>query len=139
VTSNRPAWDDEHARKMIGARVLIGMTYSAIDSYRQEQVIGTIASVSASHGITVLLHGIREGEEFWLPPELAAFCAAPAGTYRLVTTEEVIKDPDLTTLWEAAENSITKELVWVATYERHGAVPVAWRTRTGDRQASANY
>jgi hypothetical protein len=39
------------------------------------------------------------GKELKLPPDLRAFCRAPAGQYRFRSSGEVVADPDLQTAW----------------------------------------
>lgn len=59
---------------------------------------GEVEAVTDS-GVMVRLAGAREGEEFWLPPQLEAFEPVPPGDYRLRSTGETVHDPDFTTTW----------------------------------------
>lgn len=102
-TEYRPAWDEERAQELIGARVLIGLTHVGQQRTWQEQMFGTIASANASRGFEVKLEGKREGETFWIPPSLDAFQPAPRGEYRLKSTQEIVVDPDYTSTWTVNE------------------------------------
>jgi hypothetical protein len=99
VSSERPEWDEDRALAMIGARVLIGLTYSGPKRDRPEQMFGIIASVDAERGFEIRLQGTRAGEICWLPPHLDAFKPALPGEYRLRSSQEVVVDPDFTTAW----------------------------------------
>lgn len=96
---NQPAWDDALAATMIGATVLVGMTYEEPAGVRQEQFVGTVMNASLEEGIVLRLEGARAGEVFTLPPDLRGFAPAPPGSYRLKQTGEVVLDPDFTSTW----------------------------------------
>lgn len=95
----RPAWSDQDAAKLVGARILVGLTYLESTGPRQEQFFGVVRSADSAKGFEVVLEGSREGETYWLPPDLRSFCPAPAGEYRLRSTGEVVIDPDYTSTW----------------------------------------
>ncbi|MNH48609.1 hypothetical protein D3C73_01590 [compost metagenome] len=88
-------------RDWIGAVVVVGLTYvdAGGELLRQEQLHGLIISVDPTNGIELDLSGKRMGERYWLPPELGAFEAARPGEYRLRSTGEVVRDPDLLSNW----------------------------------------
>jgi hypothetical protein len=93
-------WDEEFAANLLGARVLIGLTYLRKngDFHSQVQMHGEITSVDPS-GVTIALAGVHEGETYVLPPDLTSFVVANPGVYTLRSTGEVIEDPDYTTSW----------------------------------------
>jgi hypothetical protein len=95
----RPQWDQEKADRLIGAVVLVGMTYSEPGGPRLEQFFGTVISAVENIGIMLRLDGSRSGETFNLPPDVTAFFPAKPGIYRLRSTSEEIKDPDYTATW----------------------------------------
>ena len=99
MASQSGTWDFERARSMLGARVLIGVTYVQPDGERVEQMFGTIVSVDSDRGFEIRLEGARAGQIYWLPPHIDAFHAASPGEYRLSSTGEVVTDPDYTTVW----------------------------------------
>lgn len=92
-------WDEDEARSMIGAVVLVGLTHVGRDEERHEQMYGTIISADAHNGFEIRLRGSREGEVIWLPPHMPAFVPALEGEYRLHPSLEIVADPDFTTLW----------------------------------------
>ena len=96
-------WDDEHARSLVGKRVLVGLTYRDHDGAVVEtvQYHGTIVDVNAQDGVAVSPVGLDE--LFWLPPDLRAFEKAPRGAYRLRSTGEVVLHPDLLCSWTVRE------------------------------------
>ena len=95
---DRQPWDEERAQVLVGALVLVGMTYAA-DEDRLEQVFGIITSAQADRGFELMLQGSREGEVFRLPPDIEAFHPAPPGVHRLKTTQEIVENPDFTATW----------------------------------------
>jgi hypothetical protein len=96
----RPPFDLNAARAMIGKRLLIGLTVRAHDEslIERQQMHGRIFAVD-HRGIGVQLTGARDGETYWLPPDMRSFQIAPKGEYRLRETGEVVRDPDLMTTW----------------------------------------
>ena len=90
--------DEASARRYIGKRVLIGMTYLDHDEtlIAQEQFHGVIVSID-DYGIVVKLH--NSNEEFNLPPVLSALEKASKGEYRLYSTNEIVLDPDFLVRW----------------------------------------
>lgn len=97
----RPAWDADRAASLVGKYVLIGMTWVDADGklVRQDQFHGRITVVDESNGVGIALEGARDGETYWLPPDLRPYRPAPPGEYRLRGTGEVLRDPDLLTTW----------------------------------------
>ena len=95
-----PAASATDADDLWGSTVLIGVTYYSAggEFSHQTQMYGVVEQVDPE-GVLIRLQGPRDGEEFWLPPDLEAFQAAPPGDYRLRSTGEVLTDPDFTTTW----------------------------------------
>lgn len=84
----------------IGCTVVVGLTYLDPDKTpgRQEQFYGVI-TYAGPEGLELTLSGSREGESYWLPPQVEAFEPARPGVYRLRSTGEELVDPDYTTTW----------------------------------------
>jgi hypothetical protein len=97
---DRPAWEHARAEKLVGATVLVGLTFNEPAGQRLEQFYGTVMSADPEEGITLRLDGSRSGEIYTLPPDLRAFFLARPGSYRLRETGEVVIDPDYTTTWD---------------------------------------
>jgi hypothetical protein len=95
----RPPFDEHMAGRLIGAHVIVGLTYEDADGEveRREQLHGEVVRVDMSAGVAIELSG--SGEIYWLPPDLRGWRLAPAGEYRLKCTGEVVIDPDYTTTW----------------------------------------
>ena len=95
--SEPPPFWDEKARRLIGGRVLVGVTYvdHAGALLEQSQFHGVIEAADRD-GITVRRD---DGETKWLPPDLRAFERADPGEYRLRATGEVVVDPDWLSAW----------------------------------------
>ncbi len=86
-----------------GAIVLIRIAEADPDGtvLRHHEVWGLIESVCPCCGITVEVHGEgRRRGTYVLPPVLQALTPAAPGRYRLVSTGEVIVDPDFVTSWK---------------------------------------
>jgi len=100
MTEDRPPWDQDAADRLIGAVVVVGMTYNEPSGgERVDQFFGTVVSAVAYYGFTLRLGGSRVGETFRLPPDPGAFVPADPGRYRLKTTGDFVDDPDYTTTW----------------------------------------
>src|SRR4249919_1321777 len=97
---DRPEWEPASAEKLMGATVLVGLTYNEPSGQRLEQFYGTVMSAEPEEGVTLRLEGSRSGEFYTLPPDLRAFFPARPGTYRLRGTSEKVVDPDYTTTWD---------------------------------------
>ncbi|WP_395676964.1 hypothetical protein [Inquilinus sp.] len=94
-------WDADLARQLIDKVIIVGMTRTDPRDtvIRQEQFFGRVVAVDDRRGITLALEGSREGETYVLPPDTRSFVPAPAGSYRLRATGEVVIDPDFTATW----------------------------------------
>jgi hypothetical protein len=95
----RPVWDRAFATRLLGATVLVGITYNEPGGERLEQFFGTVMSADPSEGIILRLEGSRSGETYALPPDLGSFFPARPGSYRLRETGDEVVDPDYTTTW----------------------------------------
>ena len=89
---------DERDRieKLIGKRVLVGITYVDQQPIERRQLHGRIVRIDATEGIVLAL---PNGEEYKLPPDLDALRSAEPGEYELSETGEVVVDPDYTSIW----------------------------------------
>jgi len=99
-------WDQEEADWLIGKYVLIGVTYLASDGVTvtsQGQYHGRITSADQSDGFAIECEGVRAGKTMRLPPDLGAFRLAGPGEYKLRSTGEVVKDPDVLATWSIVE------------------------------------
>ena len=87
---------------LVGKTVLIGYTRVDHDDELIERTekVGRIVSVDPVEGIKV---DVGEAELFTLPPNPDDFHDARPGVYRLRSTGEEVKDPDLTTVWTIKE------------------------------------
>ena len=95
----KPAWDEDKAALLIGAKVLIGVTRIHPHGHEQEQMFGLVRPVDAKDGVSVALGGSRLGQTQWLPPVLDAFKPAAPGDYLLHATGEAVRDPDYLVTW----------------------------------------
>jgi hypothetical protein len=100
-----PNYFQERAKKIIGKRVVIGISYYDHEGVFIElkQMHGTIVRANTRNGVAVELEGIRKGEIFWLPPDLKAFKKAKRRIYKARSTAEVIEYPDLISTWKVAK------------------------------------
>lgn len=94
-----PEWNEDDAQRIVGARVLIGITRLLPDGATQEQMHGLITSADRAKGFSVTLAGARDGETYWLPPDLRNFSSAAPGEYRLRSTGETVVNPDFISTW----------------------------------------
>jgi hypothetical protein len=94
---DRPPFDVSMARKLVGKRVLIGLTVmdqgGEVDHHEQKH---GVVERAAENGVAVRL---SDGELYWMPPDLGPWKAAAAGEYRLRSTGEVLVDPDYIATW----------------------------------------
>jgi hypothetical protein len=95
-------WDEALASKLIGKHVIAGFVYLASDGISIEkrmQVHGVILDADPETGFTLSLKGKRLGETMMLPASTSGFVEASHGRYRLKGTDELVYDPDYTSLW----------------------------------------
>ncbi len=104
------AYDEEYIREMIklrgedfiGKKIIIGVKkqVSLEDGTNkleeQSQIYGEVMRVSFSEGVVIKL---KDGSEFKLPPDVTMLQAARPAEYTLQSTQEVITNPDLITMW----------------------------------------
>jgi hypothetical protein len=103
-----PSWDQDEADWLIGKCVLVGVTYLASDGVTvssQGQYHGKIVSADQEKGFAIECEGAWAGRTMGLPPVLSAFRPADPGEYKLRSTGEVVKDPDLLATWSIVEAS----------------------------------
>ena len=101
-TKGPPAWDQEEADWLVGKYVLVGVTYLESDGETvksQGQYHGRIVSADRTAGIAIECEGKWAGKTMCLPPILEAFHPADPGDYRLRSTGEVVKDPEILATW----------------------------------------
>lgn len=94
-----PTWDEAKAEKLLGAIVLVGITYVAPDRIqkKQFQCHGVVTQTLENRGIEIECHGQRwNKQKIWLPPDLKFFSPAAPGVYRLRETGEELVDPHFT-------------------------------------------
>jgi hypothetical protein len=97
-----PTWDGEFAAGLVGKYVIAGFIYLEPDGRtvrERAQAHGVITEVAAATGFVLSLRGKRLGETLTLPPNTRAFAKASPGRYRLKSADEVVYDPDYTSLW----------------------------------------
>jgi len=98
----RPPWDQEDADWIVGKTVLVGLTYLAPDGETvtsHVQYHGRIISADRENGIAIERGGVWAGKTMTLPPMTQVFHPADRGEYRLRSTGEVVKDPDIVATW----------------------------------------
>jgi hypothetical protein len=90
-------FDAERAASLVGKSVLVGLTYADAEgnTVNQVQLFGHVTSFDE----TIATLKLDSGEDFTLPPAVEAFEDAAPGEYRLLSTGEVIVDPDLISTW----------------------------------------
>jgi hypothetical protein len=102
-----PPWDQDEGDGLVGQMLLAGFTYLAADGKTvtsQVQFWGRIVSATPK-GVAVVCEGkVWSGQTVNLPPHLSMFLAARPGEYRLRSTGETVKDPDLTTSWTITQS-----------------------------------
>jgi hypothetical protein len=105
---SKPLWNQAEGDLLVGQYVLVGITYVASadkTATTHVQFHGKITKVD-ENGIAVTCEGKTWcGQIATLPPDLKAFRKANPGEYRLLSTGEVLKDPDLLTTWTINEPS----------------------------------
>ena len=89
---HEPDIDPEFARDLIGATLLVGVSYYRGEMLdRQEQFFGTVLGCSFEEGITLRLD---DGGTMDFPPVTNWVQPAPPGEYRLRATGRVVVNPD---------------------------------------------
>jgi hypothetical protein len=94
-----PVLNPALAEYYTGKHILVGITYEEADGSVTEQIQfdGHIARINEIEGIVIFRRDTSS--EYALPPDLNSLRPAPPGEYRLRSTGQVVKDPDLLTAW----------------------------------------
>ena len=101
-----PDWDEKRAAWLIGKVALVGMTRLAADGktvVAKQQFHGVIEAADHATGIRIACRGGSDVETMMLPPTTTPFLNAKPGNYRLKSSGETIKDPDVTVSWTITE------------------------------------
>lgn len=104
-------WDIALAMQLPGKIVLVGLTYfeaGAEEPFEQQQLFGRVVHADEHGGILLSLQGLRDGEQYNLPPDTRSFREAPPGEYRLRSTGEVVVDPDFTVTFSIRKQANTQ-------------------------------
>ena len=96
------SYDSDLAQKLVGKKILVGITYLDPDGNldSQQQLHGMVDSVSETDGIHIVLEGVHEGKEWNMPPNTSSIVEANPGIYKLNVTNEEVADPDYICTWE---------------------------------------
>jgi len=88
---------------LLGKTILVGITYYTKDNefIGQKQYWGTVIEANDRQ----IRFRQKNGDVFWLPPDLSSTKLAPKGEYRLHSTGEIVVDPDFTSVWIANRDS----------------------------------
>lgn len=94
-------WDPAFAQEMIGATILIEVSYMKADGDldHRAQFFGEVIAAEPERGFLVRLGGTRQSEHCWVPPVKEGIRRADPGVYRLRRTGEEVVDPDYVTSW----------------------------------------
>ena len=86
---------------LVGKYALVGITYRDMRGtmLNQEQLHGRITQADPTRGLTLQLEGVNAGKTYALPPDLRSLRVADPGEYRLRSTGEVVRDPDVLVTW----------------------------------------
>jgi hypothetical protein len=104
--SDGPGWDEARAQWLVGKVALVGMTRLAADGttvVAKQQFHGVIEAADLATGIRIACRGVGDLETVMLPPTTVPFLDAKPGEYRLRSTGEVIRNPDVTVSWTITE------------------------------------
>jgi len=69
----------------------------------KQQYHGVIEACDPATGIRIACKGVSAIENLMLPPTTTPFLDAKPGEYRLRSTGEVIRNPDVTVSWTVTE------------------------------------
>jgi hypothetical protein len=99
VAALEGAWDNSLAEDLIGATLLVGLTYLNHDgSLRsRRQFFGRVRTCTLEKGIVV--EDEETGEILNLPPLQEAIEHAGPGRYQMRESDRVVDDPDFTALF----------------------------------------
>jgi hypothetical protein len=99
-------WDQDEADWLVGQYALVGITWVAADGETvktQGQYHGRIVAADKSDGFKIECEGACAGQTMSLPPDTNVFSPADPGEYKLRSTGEVVKDPDVLASWTIIE------------------------------------
>ena len=82
---------------LVEKNILIGLTYYTADNelIEQKQYYGTVIESNENR----ILVKLNDEEIFGLPPDLSSTRIAPPGEYHLLSTGEIVVNPDYLTTW----------------------------------------
>jgi hypothetical protein len=106
-----PEWDEARAAWLVGKVALVGMTRFASDGQTvlaKQQYHGVIEACDREIGIRIACKGVGQIENVMLPPITTPFLDAKPGEYRLRSTGEIIRNPDVTVSWTITEPRATE-------------------------------
>jgi hypothetical protein len=91
-------WDAELAEDLIGASLLLGLTYLDNEGRvtQRRQIFGKILSCDPDAGIEIALRGSQE--IFVMAPVLEAIEPGDPGIYQMADSDDVVTDPDFIAL-----------------------------------------
>ena len=83
--------------ELLGKTLLVGITDYDADgnAIGQTQFLGRVIGIT-TRGIQLEL---ADGSVYWLPPDTQSTRPAPAGSYRLRSTGEIVENPDFLSTW----------------------------------------
>lgn len=86
-------------KSIIGKKILVGITYmdKKGNVIKMAQYVGKIIEADESKGIVIEEYNSKE--ILAVPPQLSAIKVAEPGEYKLKSTGEIVKNPDLLTTW----------------------------------------
>lgn len=92
------SFDPETARAYLGKTFLLGLSFADETGavVEKRQFYGKAVRVTAAEGVVVRLDG--EDEEYSLPKNVKIL-PAPKGEYVLLSSAEVVTDPDFLAAW----------------------------------------
>jgi hypothetical protein len=96
--SSAPLLKPDVVNKILGKRLLVGLTYlrKSGDLIEQKQMHGIVERINQEEGIVIRL---PDGAQFRLPPDLRGIEEATPGVYRLRSTGEEVQNPDYLCTW----------------------------------------
>lgn len=115
---------------LVGKTILVGITYQTsggqIDD--QAQLFGTIRSVEPKGQQYEVQVETLEGERVALPLFYRTLMHAPRGDYRLLSSGEVVQNPDYLMCWAVRMAGSQGGAVWKPVYApfHNQSIPVGW-------------
>jgi hypothetical protein len=99
-SNRKPLWNQAEGDWLVGQYVLVGITYVASDDKTATTRVQFHSKITKAdeNGIAVTCEGKTWcGQTATLLSDLKAFHRANPGEHRLLSTREIVKDPDLLT------------------------------------------